>query len=315
MIANIVDRVFLSEASADLIRKVTGEEIIDVMDIVEGKEVLERAEAIISQRRLTEEDVLSYRNLKWIQSFSAGVNVLPLQKLKELGITVTNTSGIHAPQMTDHAMGMMLAFSRSIRENIRYQDQKDWRGRYTYEELLDHELLILGSGHIGEMLAKKAKAFGMRVVGIKRTPKEIENFDLVRPTPELKEAVRTADYVVILLPLTPETRNLVDEEVLNLMKPSAVLINLGRGPIVDEQALIRTLKEKKIRGAGLDVFSREPLNEDSPLWDLDNVIITPHVGGDGPGNEGRGAKLVIENIRRFRKGEELVNVVNLDLGY
>jgi phosphoglycerate dehydrogenase-like enzyme len=115
--------------------------------------------------------------------------------------------------------------------------------------------------------------------------------------------------------LTPETRNLVDAEALGCMKESAVFVNLGRGPIVDENALYEILKNKRIRGAALDVYKREPLPDDSPLWELDNVIMTPHVGGWGPGNEMRGARLVADNIRRFRKGEKLINVVDPDMGY
>jgi phosphoglycerate dehydrogenase-like enzyme len=315
MIANIVEREFLSKEAADFIRQETGEEIIDIMDIEAGKETLIKAEVIISQRKLTDELVRECKDLKWIQSFSAGVNVLPLQTLKEMGVTVTNTSGIHAPQMTDLAMGMILAFSRSLVEHIRYQKTLRWSREFSYGELLDSELLIIGSGKIGEMLAMKAKAFGMRTVGIKRTVTPLANFDSVRPISELKEAMKTADYVVILLPLTPETRNLVDAEALGCMKESAVFVNLGRGPIVDENALYEILKNKRIRGAALDVYKREPLPDDSPLWELDNVIMTPHVGGWGPGNEMRGARLVADNIRRFRKGEKLINVVDPDMGY
>ncbi|MBW8381306.1 MAG: D-2-hydroxyacid dehydrogenase [Youngiibacter sp.] len=315
MIANIVEREFLSKEAADFIRQETGEEIIDIMDIEAGKETLIKAEVIISQRKLTDELVRECKDLKWIQSFSAGVNVLPLQTLKEMGVTVTNTSGIHAPQMTDLAMGMILAFSRSLVEHIRYQKTLRWSREFSYGELLDSELLIIGSGKIGEMLAMKAKAFGMRTVGIKRTVTPLANFDSVRPVSELKEAMKTADYIVILLPLTPETRNLVDAEALGCMKESAVFVNLGRGPIVDENALYEILKNKRIRGAALDVFKREPLPDDSPLWELDNVIMTPHVGGWGPGNEMRGARLVADNIRRFRQGEKLINVVDPDMGY
>ena len=315
MIANIVEREFLSKEAADFIRQETGEEIIDIMDIEAGKETLIKAEVIISQRKLTDELVKECKDLKWIQSFSAGVNVLPLQTLKEMGVTVTNTSGIHAPQMTDLAMGMILAFSRSLVEHIRYQKTLRWSREFSYGELLDSELLIIGSGKIGEMLAMKAKAFGMRTVGIKRTVTPLANFDSVRPITELKEAMKTADYIVILLPLTPETRNLVDAEALGCMKESAVFVNLGRGPIVDENALYEILKNKRIRGAALDVYKREPLPDDSPLWELDNVIMTPHVGGWGPGNEMRGARLVADNIRRFRQGEKLINVVDPDMGY
>ncbi|HSR04310.1 MAG TPA: D-2-hydroxyacid dehydrogenase [Proteiniclasticum sp.] len=305
----------MTREEADKLRELTGKEILDVENIRDHVDILDDVEAIIPPWRFKAEDLALLKNLKWIQTFSAGVNTLPLKEIKERGILLTNSSGVHGPQMTDHIMGMILSFSRALLPSIRNQKEKNWKVDYTLSELTGKEMLIVGAGSIGQLLAKKAKAFDMNVVGLKRTVEDLENFDEVRPLGELQRSMKTADYVVILAPLTKETRGLIGKEELALMKEDAVLINLARGPLVDEGELIKVLKEKKIRGAGLDVFSREPLPSDSPLWDLDNIILTPHLGGFSDVSNERSIELISENISRYYAGEKLKNIVNLELGY
>lgn len=315
MILNFMPTSVMSKEYADKLRESTGAEILDVENFKDHVDILDRVEAIIPNWRLKEEDLALFKNLKWIQSYSAGVNTYPLKYIKERGITLTNTSGIHAPAMTDQIMGMILAFSRALMPCIRNQKDKLWEIDYPLYELDGRELLIVGAGHIGNLLAKKAKAFDMKVIGLKRTVTPLENFDEVRGMGELKESMKTADYVVILAPLTEKTRGMVGFEELYAMKKDAVLINMARGPLVVEEALLEVLKEKKIRGAGLDVFHKEPLKEDNPLWDLENVIITPHIGGLSDQMERRAVEFISSNIIRFEKGEKLENIVNLELGY
>ena len=305
----------LSKENADRLRELTGTKIIDVDDLNDHVDILDQVEGIIPPWRLKEEEMAQLKNLKWVQSFSAGVNTYPLKAMKDRGILLTNTSGVHAAPMSDHIMGMVLAFSRSLLQCIRFQKEKRWEVDYPLDELGGKEMLIIGAGHIGRVLAKKAKAFDMKVIGLKRTVEELEYFDKVRSLDRLEESMATADYVVILAPLTKDTRGLIGEKELKAMKEDAILINLARGPLVDENALIEALKEKRIRGAGLDVFSREPLREESPLWDLDNVILSPHLGGVSAQYVPRTVEFIAENIRRFEKGEKLQNIVDLDLGY
>lgn len=315
MILNFMPKSVLSKENADRLRELTGTKIIDVDDLNDHVDILDQVEGIIPAWRLKEEEMAQLKNLKWVQSFSAGVNTYPLKAMKDRGILLTNTSGVHAAPMSDHIMGMVLAFSRSLLQCIRFQKEKRWEVDYPLDELGGKEMLIIGAGHIGRVLAKKAKAFDMKVIGLKRTVEELEYFDEVRSLDRLEESMATADYVVILAPLTKDTRGLIGEKELKAMKEDAILINLARGPLVDENALIEALKEKRIRGAGLDVFSREPLREESPLWDLDNVILSPHLGGVSTQYVPRTVEFIAENIRRFEEGEKLQNIVDLDLGY
>ena len=315
MILNCMPDYIMTKEEADKLRELTGKEILDVENIRDHVDILDEVEAVIPPWRFKAEDLALLKNLKWIQTFSAGVNTLPLKEIKERGILLTNSSGVHGPQMTDHIMGMILSFSRALLPSIRNQKEKNWKVDYPLSELTGKEMLIVGAGSIGQLLAKKAKAFDMNVVGLKRTVEDLENFDEVRPLNELQRSMKTADYVVILAPLTKETRGLIGKEELALMKEDAVLINLARGPLVDEAELIKALEEKKIRGAGLDVFSREPLFSDSPLWDLDNIILTPHLGGFSDVSNERSIALISENIRRYYAGEKLKNIVDLELGY
>ena len=315
MIVNGMPSEVLKREEADKIRELTGRDILDVDNLKDRVDILDQVEILIPSFRFKAEDLALLPNLKWIQAFSAGVNTYPLKEIRERGIILTNSSGVHGPQMTDHIMGMILSFSRALMPSIRNQRNKEWRTDYLISELTNKEMLVVGAGSIGKLLARKAKAFDMRVVGLKRTPEEIPYYDEVRPLEELKESMRSADYVVILAPLTPETRGLIGKAELSMMKKDAVLINLARGPLVDEPALIEALQEKRIRGSGLDVYRREPLPEDSPLWDMDNVILTPHLGGFSDISNERSVKLIAENIRRYYGGQELLNRVNLELGY
>lgn len=315
MILNLMPTSVVNKTYMDKLRESTGAEILDVENLADHVDILDQVEAIIPHWRLKEEDLALCKNLKWIQSYTAGVNTYPLNYMREKGITLTNTSGVHAPAMTDHIMGMMLAFSRALMPCIRNQKDKVWNTDYPLYELDGKELLIVGAGHIGSLLAKKAKAFDMKVIGLKRTVVPLENFDEVRGLGELKESMKTPDYVVILAPLTEKTRGMIGFEELYAMKKDAVLINLARGPLIVEEALLEVLKEKKIRGAGLDVFHKEPLKEDNPLWDLDNIILTPHLGGFSDHMVRRAMEFISGNIIRFEKGEKLENIVNLELGY
>lgn len=315
MIINCMPRSVLSKEEADLLRELSSEEIVDLEKMSDAESFYDEVEAIIPPFRYKAEDLQPMKNLKWVQSFSAGVNTHPLSYLKDNEILLTNTRGVHAPQMTDHIMGMILAFSRDFLPAIRHQKDRLWTYDFQLTELRGKELLIVGAGSIGQMLAKKAKAFEMRVVGLKRTPEELRDFDVVLPLDDMMKAMETADYIVILAPLTKETRGMVGEDAFRIMKKNAVLINLGRGPLVEEEALLSALKEKRIRGAGLDVFHREPLPEESPLWDMENVLLTPHIGGFSDGANRRAVELMAENIKRFRRGEKLLNIVDLGLGY
>lgn len=211
---------------------------------------------------------------------------------------------------------MILAFAKRLHRAVRNQTAHRWdRAGTIGDELHGKTLGILGLGAIGRALAARAAAFGMRVVGTKRTPQDVPHVERVYPPEGTDEVLRQADYVAIVLPLTAATRGLIDGRALRLMKASAVLINVGRGAIVDEPALIDALQARRIAGAGLDVFEREPLPADSPLYDMEHVIITPHVSGASPAYYDRAIPLFCDNLRRFLAGQSLANVVDPARGY
>lgn len=315
MIVNHVPRRIFSEAHVDALAERIGEPVLSVRDLEEKEVPLGEVEVLLSLGRLRREQVEAMPRLRWVQSFSAGVNTYPHGTLKERGILLTNTSGIHAPQMSDQIMGMILGFSRALLPCIRHQHARHWKVDYPLEELAGKEMLILGAGEIGQLLAKKAKAFDMRITGIRRHPRPMDHFDRVLSLENMDPMLAEADYIVVLAPLTTNTRGMIGTAQFQRMKETAVLINMGRGPLVEEEALLEALRSKRIRGAGLDVFSKEPLPPEHPLWDMENIILTPHTGGFSPETEIRAVELIADNVLRFRRGDPLRNTVDLERGY
>ncbi len=258
--------------------------------------------------------------LRWIQTPTAGVDRIDRDQIKSRNIFLTNSSGVHAVNIPEHILGFMLAFSRQLHTAFEQQQEHHWDGDtirpHTFE-LMGSTLLIAGLGHIGEGLAVRAKGLGMHVIGMRRrlgiardsAVDELIGFD------QLLDRVGEADHVAITLPLTAETTGMFSAEVIAAMKPGSYIYNIGRGPIIDQDAMIDALERRHLAGAGLDVTTPEPLPPSSPLWSAPNVIITPHTSGWSPRNLERGVPIWIENIRRFRAGEPLVNQIDLDAGY
>ncbi|MCL6443008.1 MAG: D-2-hydroxyacid dehydrogenase, partial [Alicyclobacillus sp.] len=218
--------------------------------------------------------IIASRALRWFHCLSAGVEGLPFETLSERGVVVTNSSGIHTTQMAEQIIGMMIMFTRGLHVNVRNQMRQVWDRSYPVSELAGQTLCVVGAGRIGRELARKAKAFDMKVIGVKRRPEDLPGFDEVLGAEDLERALQAADFVAVLTPLTGDTRRMFGPASFRAMKPSAVFLNFARGDVVDEAALAEALRQGVIRGAGLDVFEREPLPEDSPLWELDNVVIS-----------------------------------------
>ena len=216
--------------------------------------------------------------LKWVHSLGTGTDGITDSPFLAKDVIVTATRGIHGVPMSEMAFLMMLAFNRDLRRIERQRNEQKWE-RYP-GTLLDKKTVgILGLGAIAEDMAPRFKAFGMRVVGISRTSRPIPGFDKIYSRAEIAQAVAELDYFVLLVPLEDDTRNIVNDRVLSAMKPTAFLINLARGGVLDEGALLRALEQKRIAGAALDALAKEPLPVDNPLWKLPNVYITPHIGG------------------------------------
>lgn len=249
-------------------------------------------------------------NLQWIQALGSGVDgIVDLPSLRG-NVLVTNLHGIQGPPVSEAAIMAMLALSRGLPRSIRSQDEHKW-DRFPARLLKDKTVGIFGIGMIAEELAPKCKAFGMTVVGISSVKRLVPGFDRMVVRGELEQVVRDLDYLVLLTPLSNATRGIVGEKVLAAMKPSSFLVNLARGGVVDEPALIQALQEKRLAGAALDVFAQEPLPEDHPFWSMDRALITPHLGGFCDVYVEQALPVVERNIRHFLSGEggQMVNVV------
>ncbi len=259
--------------------------------------------------------------LRWLQLTSAGVDRLLDGPVLRSGITVTTASGIHAIPIGEYVLGAMLALAKGFPQAMAAQRERAWRP-YLPEELHGKTVGIVGLGAIGREVARLARAFGMRVLACRRScrqpqerPPEAPEVDLLLPAADLPRLLAEADYVVLAVPLTPETRGLIGRDELAAMKQGARLVNVARGAVVDEEALVEALRSGHLAGAVLDVFQHEPLPADSELWDLPGVLLTPHVSGGTPRYMERAIELFCDNLRRYLTGQPLRNVVDPQRGY
>jgi phosphoglycerate dehydrogenase-like enzyme len=234
----------------------------------------------------------------------------------ERDIVLTNSAGVHAAPISEFVMLLALEHAKQAGRLRALQAERRWAGReMQLSELSDKMMLIIGLGQIGQAIAARASAFGMRVVGSRRSGAPVPGVSHVLADGAWRQMLGEADYVVIAAPLTPETRGMVGAAELAAMRPDAYLINIARGEIVDEDALIAALERGQIAGAGIDVFSTEPLPAASPLWGLPNVFVTPHISWTSPEIRPRTINLFIENLRRYVAGEPLRNLVDKHAGY
>jgi D-2-hydroxyacid dehydrogenase (NADP+) len=265
---------------------------------------------IILTFKISDELLQRASSLRWIQSLSTGVDAfVRLPSLKK-EVLLTSLRGIHGPQMSEMAVLLMLALNRHFPEIIRNQDKGTWKS-WPAELLYRKKVGILGLGVTGEAIARKCRDFGMVVYGVRRSKKELEFVDRLFGPEELTRVAREVDFLIIVVPSTSQTYKMVGAEVLSSMKRSAFLINLARGEVVDEEALIGALESGKIAGAALDVFCQEPLPQEHPFWRMKNVIITPHMGGTSTIYVEQALSVFEENLRRYLRGEtkRLINLV------
>jgi D-2-hydroxyacid dehydrogenase (NADP+) len=250
------------------------------------------------------------RRLKWIQTLTTGTDALLRLGSLRPDTVITSVAGLHAPQMSEMAFLHMLALARDYPRMLDNQRSARWE-RWPQPLLYRKTAVILGVGAIALGLARRCKAFDMHVIGVSSTPRPAENFDRMIARAELEEAASLADFLIAVVPLTSETRHIVSAKVLAAMKPSAYFINLARGGVCDEEALLACLKEKRIAGAGLDVFKNDPLPAGDPVWDAPNVLITPHMGGFSDIYAEQFMPYVEGNLACFADGRlaDMVNVV------
>ena len=290
-----------------------------VLAVVDEKELAGAADAEVAfsgnNPRRVRQLLDATPNLRWYHTVSAGVENMPLPELAQRGIVLTNNSGSYDIQIAEHLMAFVFAASRQLHRYRDMQRKSEWKDQQ-HQELRDATIVVYGMGSIGGEIARLASAVGMRVIGVRRKAgPAVPGIDRVVAADRLAEVVGEADYLAIAAPLTSATRGAVSREVIARMKPSTWIVNIARGPIIDEAALIDALREKRIGGAALDAHSVEPLPADSPLWSLENVLITPHSSNSSPNVQPRTVALVRENLRRYKAGEPLLNVVDIEAGY
>jgi phosphoglycerate dehydrogenase-like enzyme len=240
-------------------------------------------------------------NVRWIHSLAAGVESLPFDLLRHSDVVVTNSRGLYADALGEFAIVAMLWFAKELRRLMRNQEARRWQP-YDVERLEGQTVGIIGYGGIGRAVGHRAAALGMHVLPVRRR-RELGD-------PTLDEVLAQSRYVVMCAPLTPSTSGLMSRERIALLQPEAVFINVGRGGTVDEEALVDALRHQRIRGAALDVFDTEPLPPDHPLWQLDNVLLSPHTADHTADAHARAMSFFVENLRRFRAGDSLENVVD-----
>jgi phosphoglycerate dehydrogenase-like enzyme len=289
----------VADTAADIVRRIGG---ADVLIIPNGQYTAEIAQAV----------KVHGRRLKWIQFTTAGIDWAIKAGLPE-NVIITNASGFNAGTVSEHALALMLAVARNLPASARARTERQWPRRAMMDTLRPLEgstLMLIGLGAIGREIARKAKAFDMRVIGISRiaddrSPATVPHVDELRPRNRIVEAARESDVIALAVNYDASTRHILGREAIAAMKPTAIVVNIARGQLIDEPALIDALRNGRIFGAGLDVAEAEPPLPDSPLWTLPNVVLTPHSAGGGGEKIEKLFEIVAENLRRWSAGEPL----------
>jgi len=320
----VVTTVSFSPASQAILSGAANREILCMTRTDEFLSHLQEAEVLCAFRLPDNVRELA-PNLRWLQYPGAGVDSLRMTGLLEVGsgVIVTTASGIHGTNISEYVFGSMLMFNRAWPEMVRLQDRHIWPRNPNWSNLRSRELAgqtlgIVGLGSIGRRIAQLGRAFGMTVLGTRYSATSGErdpDVDEIYTLDQLHDLLRRSDYVVLAMPLTPKTEKMIGEPELRAMRPNAYLVNIARGGVVDEPALIRALRERWIAGAGLDVTAEEPLPADSPLFSMPNVILTPHISGATDNYDQRLTALFAENLRRYRADRELLNRYDPKRGY
>ncbi len=290
-------------------------EVLQTENPQEVEKMVQDAEILISWWSNFQPAFLDSPKLRWVHALSAGIDGFLLPQILEGKVLLTNSRGIHGIPISEHVFAIMLAFSRGLNQFGRNQTQNKWQ-RTHLTELRGKTLGIVGMGSIGSEIARLGTAFGMRVMGVKRTPISApEGVNRVVGMEGLEMVLKESDYLVIAVPLTPETFGLIGSVQLEQMKPTAVLINIARGEVIQEEQLAEALRQGVIAGAGLDVFNTEPLPQDSLLWEMENCIITPHCAALSPQYMTRATDLFCRNLDAFLQGEPMPTLVDPGRGY
>lgn len=287
---------------------------IDERNITFSSEI-EDTDILISSFIFDKIDIDLLRNLKWIQLLTVGINQVPMDKVRNKSISLTNNKGAYSIPISEWIVLKMLEMVKNSKDFYDKQRKKQWKMDTSLLELYGKTVGFIGAGSIATEAAKRLEAFGLNIIGINSSGRDVEHFHKTYSIDKINEVVPSCDFIVVTSPYTKKTHHLIDESALSSMKDGAYFINIARGPIVDEKSLINNLKSGKIKKAALDVFEEEPLSHDSPLWEMDNVIISPHNSWSSEMYGKRRYETTYNNLKRYIKGEELINLVDLDKGY
>ncbi len=288
-------------------------DVVTAVDLPGAEDKLAGAEIIVSvDHTFNDARLAATTKLRWIQTMTTGTDALERSRTLRKDIVVTTMRGIHGPQMSEMAFLFMLNLARRFPQMLDNQRAHRWQ-RWDQVRLAGKAVLIVGTGLVAAALAPRCKAFGMTVLGVSRTPRALDSFDRVEAYDRVRELAAQADFLILIAPYSKITHHLVDAELLAAMKPTAFVLNLARGSLCDEAALIDALKTKRIAGAGLDVFNTEPLPAEHPFWDMDNVLMTPHCSGSSDDNLALQWPIIETNLRCFldNRSADMVNRVIL----
>ena len=273
---------------------------------------IEKADAVLAFGVMLSDAIFAQgRNIKWVQALGSGVDGIVDQPSFRSDILVTNMQGIHGPPCAEAAICAMFDLARSAPRVLDNQRNRRWQ-RFPVRLLDGKKVAVIGLGVIAEALGPRCQGLGMQVTGVTGAPRDLAGFDAVIPREQMLDTVRESDFVVLLTPYTKQNHHLANAPFIAAMKRDAYLINIARGGVVDEVALIEALREKRIAGAALDVFEQEPLPEEHPFWTLENVIVTPHLGGFHDEYPNRALPILEHNFAKFLAGEidGMINIVN-----
>ena len=302
--------------AADLPKQLPGEDVVAPKDESELAKVADAECAIGTNHGPRVKKLLDAApKLRWYHSVGAGVeDLVGVREFRDRGIALTNNSGSYDIQIAEHALAFMLASAKRLHVYRDQQSRRTWKD-HRQDELRGSTLVVYGIGSIGAEIARLGAALGMRVIGVRRRLEAVAGVERIVPPELLADVAAEADYLAIAAPLTRATMGAISREVIGRMKKTAWIVNIARGAIVDEDALVDALRAGRLGGAGLDAFTTEPLPSDHPLWTLENVMISPHSSNSSPHVRERTVALFRENLRRFKAGDDLLNRVDFEAGY
>jgi phosphoglycerate dehydrogenase-like enzyme len=296
--------------------KALGYELIYVNENeVSNSEEVSDIDALVCYNPFEKLDISQLKQLKWIQLSSIGIDQVPKQKVKDNSIIVTNNRSGYSIPMGEWIVMKILELLKNSKELYHKQSERKWQMDTSILELYNKTVCFVGTGSIASEAAKRLQGFDVNIIGINTTGRKLDYFNNCYPMAELNHVLAQSDVVVLSIPSTKDTHHLINEDTLSLFKKGACLINISRGNVIKESALIEALNTGSLRGAALDVFETEPLPEDSPLWGLDNIIITPHNSWISEMRNERRYNIIYNNLKRYINGEKLMNIIDIEKGY